>query len=50
MALVHRTEGGLVNWTAPLLVLVAVFLLLNTIAGDLPGKVLSWARTTGESS
>ena len=45
MALVHRTEGGLVkiDWTAPLLVLVAVWLIIHTIAGDLPGRLLSWA-------
>jgi hypothetical protein len=41
--LVDRTEGGLVNWTAPLLVLIAVWLVLMTIAGDLPGRILSWA-------
>ena len=43
MALVHRAEGWLVNWTAPLLVVVAVWLVVHTIAGDLPGRLLSWA-------
>ena len=34
---------GRVNWTAVLLVVVGVWLVIHTIAGDLPGRVLSWA-------
>lgn len=32
-----------VDWTVPLLVLIGFWLILHTVAGDLPGRLLSWA-------
>lgn len=32
------------NWTAPLLVLLAVWLIVQTLGGDLPGRLLSYGR------
>lgn len=31
-------------WGAILLVVLGVWLLLNVVAGDLPGRLLSWAQ------
>lgn len=33
------------NWTAILLVIIGVWLAIHTVAGDLPGRLLSWAET-----
>lgn len=30
-------------WGGVLLILVGIWLLLQTVAGDLPGRLLSWA-------
>ncbi len=33
-----------VDWTTPLLLLLGVWLIVHTVAGDLPGRLLSWAE------
>lgn len=46
MALEHDRP---MNWTAPLLVLVGIWLVCQTLAGDLPGRILSWAQQPSSS-
>lgn len=46
MALVVGSGGRVVseiNYTAILLALLGVWLVIHTVAGDLPGRLASWA-------
>jgi hypothetical protein len=44
----NRQRGGV--WSGLLLLLIGIWLVMQTVIGDLPGRLLSWTGIGGNDS